>query len=134
MVAKVGDLQGQLYRHDGSIEMEAMSQEDAKSRLTDARENEFTPRTDIFAIGTLLYHLWHGHPPFPELDIHTYHDLIEARFRRRQYPADLTQDLGIDIIIGKCWDSGYERADEILDDMCDLKIKDVPSTLAVECL
>ena len=32
MVAKVGDLQGQLYRHDGSIEMEAMSQENSKSR------------------------------------------------------------------------------------------------------
>ncbi|EME39077.1 hypothetical protein DOTSEDRAFT_181195 [Dothistroma septosporum NZE10] len=125
MIAKVGDLQGQLYRDDGSIEIETMSQEDAKSRHPDAGEHEFTPRTDIFAIGTLLYHLWHGRPPFPELDIHSHHDLIEARFRERKYPADLSEELGIDIIIGRCWSSEYEQAEEILDDMCDLITKEV---------
>jgi serine/threonine protein kinase len=115
--AKVGDLQGQLYRDDGSIEMEAMSQEDAKSRCPNAGEDEFTPRTDIFAVGTLLYHLWHGHPPFPELDTYAHHDLIQARFRERQYPADMSLESGIDIIIGKCWGSQYERVDEIIYEM-----------------
>lgn len=128
MVAKVGDLQGQLYRDDGSIEMEAMSQEDAKSRHPDAGEDEFTPRTDIFAVGTLLYHLWHGHPPFADLDVFVHHDSIEARFRQREYPADLSLRSGIDIIIAKCWGSEYERADEILDDMRALGIDEVPST------
>jgi hypothetical protein len=120
MVAKVGDLQGQLYRDDGSIEWETMSQEDPKSRHPDAGEDEFTPRTDIFALGTLLYHLWHGHEPFPELDRHKHHDLIGARFRERKYPADLCRESGIGIIICKRWGSEYERADEILDDMCSL--------------
>jgi hypothetical protein len=127
--AKIGDLQGQLYRDDGSIEMETMAQEDAKSRYPHAGEDEFTPRTDIFALA-LLYHLWHGHPPFPELDIHAHHDLIEMRFRERQYPADLDEGLGIDAVIGKCWDSKYARADEILDDMRDLGAKEVPSSSA----
>ncbi|KAK4614147.1 hypothetical protein CLAFUW4_08727 [Fulvia fulva] len=125
-IAKVGDLQGQLYRDDGSIEIETMSQEDAKSRHPDAGEDEFTPRTDIFALGTLLYQLWHGHPPFPELDIYAHYDLIEARFRKRQYPVDLSRESGIDIIIGKCWESEYERAEEILNDMYKLGSKEVP--------
>jgi serine/threonine protein kinase len=117
--AKIGDLQGQLYRDDGSIELETMAQEDAKSRHPHAGEDDSTARTDIFALGTLLYHLWHGHPPFPELDIHAHHDLIATRFRERQHPADLGET-GIDTFIGKCWDSKYARADEILDDMRDL--------------
>jgi serine/threonine protein kinase len=120
--AKIGDLQ------DGSVEMETMAQEGAKSRHPRVGEDEFTARTDIFALGTLLYHLWHGHPPFPELDIHAHHDLIETRIRERQYPADLDECSGIDAVIGKCWDSKYERAEEILDDMRDFGAKEVPST------
>lgn len=128
LFAKVGDLQGQLYRDDGSVEMETMSQEDAKSRHPDAGNDEFTPRTDIFAFGTLLYHLHHGHPPFPELNAHDHSELIQARFRERRYPTNLSQESTIDIIIGKCWDSEYKRADEILDDFLALGIKEMPST------
>jgi hypothetical protein len=125
LVAKVGDLQGQLYRADGSIEWETMSEESPKSRHPDADEDEFTPRTDIFALGTLLYHLWHGHEPFPELDRNKHLDLIGARFRGREYPADLNRESGIGVIICKCWDSEYERADEILEDMCKFGAEEV---------
>jgi hypothetical protein len=119
MVAKVGDLQGQLFRQDGSIEMETMSQENPKSRHPHVGEDEFSRETDIFALGTLLYHLWHGHPPFPELEEHD--DRIQARYRRGQYPVDLSQSTGIDTIIGKCWASRYIHASEILDDMDNLR-------------
>lgn len=123
LVAKVGDLQGQLYGEDGSVEMETMAQEDAKSRHPLAGEDEFTTRTDIFALGTLLYHLWHEHPPFPELDIFKDHDLIEARFRRKHYPADLSPNLRIDDIIRKCWDSWYGSADEVLHGLCRIVVE-----------
>lgn len=117
MVAKIGDLQGQLYRHDGSVELETMSQEHPKSRHPLAGDDEFSPRTDIFSLGTLLYHMWHGHPPFPELDEHTHADEIKAKFSRREYPSDIDQSTGIDKIIVKCWTSTYENASELLDDM-----------------
>jgi serine/threonine protein kinase len=120
MVAKVGDLQGQLFRHDGSIEMETMSQENAKSRHPCAGDDEFSWRTDIFALGTLLYHLWHGHPPFPELDEHGDQDLIQAKYQMRQYPIDVTHATGIDAIIGKCWASKYRHISDVLDDMDNL--------------
>jgi serine/threonine protein kinase len=47
MTAKIGDLQGQLYWPDGTIQMSTMSQENAKSRHPDAGEDEFSRRTDI---------------------------------------------------------------------------------------
>lgn len=117
MVAKVGDLQGQLCRHDGSIEMEAMSQENSESRHPFAGEDEFSERTDIFALGTLLYHLWHGHPPFEELDEYRQEEVIQGRYRAGQYPIDVEHPAGIDTLIGKCWTSRYGDMSEVLDDM-----------------
>jgi serine/threonine protein kinase len=116
MTAKIGDFQGQLYRPDGSIELETMSQETPKSRHPDAGDDEFSYRTDIFALGTLVYQLWHGDLPFPELHEHGHDDLIEARYRERDYPFDPEHATGIDIIIGRCWSSTYKHASEILDD------------------
>lgn len=117
VVAKVGDLQGQLYRPDGSIEMETMSQENAKSRHPFAGEDEFSVSTDIFALGTLLYRMWHGHAPFPELEEVRAGELIQERYRKAQYPIDVEHATGVDALIGKCWTSRYGEMSEVLDDM-----------------
>jgi serine/threonine protein kinase len=116
MTAKIGDLQGQLHRPDGSIEMETMSQESPKSRHPDAGDDEFSYRTDIFALGTLLYQLWHGDLPFPELHEYEHDDLIKAKYRERDYPFDPEHTTGIDIIIANCWSSKYRHASQILND------------------
>lgn len=133
MVAKVGDLQGQLSRHDGTIELETESEENSRSRHPHAGPDEFSWRTDIFALGTLLYHLWHGHPPFPELDEFTHQDLIKERYRTGQYPVDMSQASSIDNIIRKCWASRYERTSDVLDDMENLSGRDVKGK-DVRCL
>jgi serine/threonine protein kinase len=103
MIAKIGDIQGQLYWPDGTIRMPTMSQENAKSRHPDAGEDEFSQKTDIFALGTLLYHLHHGHPPFPDLNEQTEEELIQAKFHRGEYPVDVQRATGIYKIILKCW-------------------------------
>ncbi|KAK6435140.1 hypothetical protein LTR95_008678 [Oleoguttula sp. CCFEE 5521] len=102
--AKVGDLQSQLYRPDGGIEMPTMSQENAKSRHPWAGE-EFSVKSDIFALGTLLYHLWHGEAPFPDLEEQTQEDEVQARYRNGERPIDVVSAMGMDGIIAKCWTS-----------------------------
>jgi hypothetical protein len=129
MVAKVGDLQGQLYRPDGSIEMETMSQENADSRHPFAGEDEFSKRTDIFALGTLLYHLWHGHAIFPDLEEPKDQDVIQERYRTGQYPIDVENATGVDALVGKCWTSRYGDMSEILNDIESLDQQEVQATL-----
>lgn len=128
MIAKIGDIQGQLSRDDGSIELESMFSENAKSRHPFAGEDEFSLRTDIFALGTLLYHLWHGHEPFPDLHEHFQSDLVQARYRAGQYPFDPSQATDVDIIIGKCWNSSYKHVNEILLDMDHLDVNGAAHT------
>ncbi|KAK5150127.1 hypothetical protein LTS14_010390 [Recurvomyces mirabilis] len=99
--ARIGDIQGQLYRFDGSIELPTMSQENAKSRHPFAGEDEFSS-------------------PFPDLDEHTDGDVIQEKYRAGDYPIIFTEAIGMDKIINKCWNSKYDSANQILDDMVEL--------------
>lgn len=120
-VAKVGDLQGQLYGSDGTtVKFASFTNENSQSRHPYAGEDEFSPRTDIFALGTLLYCLWHGQLPFPELDEFYQEEEIQARYRRGEFPLVLLQSTGIDRIICNCWHSVYEQMIEVLRDMEEL--------------
>ncbi|KAK5722300.1 hypothetical protein LTR15_005529 [Elasticomyces elasticus] len=117
-VAKVGDLQGQLYGSDGTtVKFPSFTNENSQSRHPHAGEDEFSPRTDIFALGTLLYCLWHGHLPFPELNEFYDEEEIQARYRRGEFPLALEEATDIDKIICKCWRSEYNQMIEVLEDI-----------------
>lgn len=123
-VAKVGDLQGQLYSPGGTtVELTSFTNENSQSRHPHAGEDEFSPRTDIFALGTLLYCLWHGQLPFPELNEFYQEEEIQARYRRGEYPLALAEATNIDKIICKCWHSQYNQIVEVLKDMEDLSLR-----------
>lgn len=117
-VAKVGDLQGQLYGPDGmTVELASFTNENSQSRHPFAGEDEFSPRTDIFALGTLLYCLWHEHLPFPELNEVYQEEEIQARYRRGEYPLAIAEATDMNKIICKCWHSEYDRMSEVLTDL-----------------
>jgi hypothetical protein len=86
--------------------------------------DEFSYRTDIFALETLLYHLWHGEAPFPDLDEYDQKGLIQAKFRKEEYPVDVQQATSICKIVLKCWTSAYKDVNEILADMATIHERD----------
>jgi hypothetical protein len=94
-----------------------MSQETADSRHSFAGEDEFSKRTDIFALGTLLCHLWHGHAIFLDLEEPKDQKLIQERFRTGNYPVDVENATGVDALNGECWTSRYGYMSEVLNDM-----------------
>ncbi|PPJ58989.1 hypothetical protein CBER1_11242 [Cercospora berteroae] len=117
-VAKVGDLQGQLYRPDRTtIEIPSFGCENSKSRHPHADEDEFSPRTDIFALGSLLYHLWYEQLPFPDLHELYDEDEIQARYRRGEFPIARAEATGMNEIVCKCWHSEYTQVFEVLGDL-----------------
>ncbi|EME38565.1 hypothetical protein DOTSEDRAFT_75919 [Dothistroma septosporum NZE10] len=116
-IAKIGDMQGQLYRPDGTIDLPTMSQENAKSRHPEAGDDEFSVKTDIFALGTLLYELWHEAAPFPDLNEQTQEEEIKVRYANGEWPVNVARADPIDMIILRCWTSAYNDVNEILADM-----------------
>ncbi|CAE7204963.1 hypothetical protein PTNB73_07011 [Pyrenophora teres f. teres] len=78
-------------------------------------------KTDIFALGSTIYHIVTGHRPFPELD--TIDDEAEFlhRYKDGRFPP-LEAELG-GKVIRKCWEGGYNSATEIVDDLVSLEAR-----------
>jgi serine/threonine protein kinase len=121
--AKIGDLQGQLNDSDGNVMIAATAENNAKSRLPGpGPDDDFSTQTDVFAFGTLLYHVWYGYPPYPELDAFRDGDEVQARYRRGEFPVDAhaAAAVGMERVIWRCWTSTYASASEVLEDIISL--------------
>lgn len=118
--AKIGDLQGQLNDSEGNVKIPATAENNARSRLPGpGPDDDLSTQMDIFAFGTLLYHVWYGHPPYPELDAVRDEFEIEGRYSRGEFPVDMHAG-GVEKIIWRCWNSTYTSATEILEDISSL--------------
>ena len=65
--------------------------------------------TDIFAIGSLIYEIVTGKPPYDELE----DDDVEKLFKRAEFPS--TVDVYLGGIIRGCWIGEYETVKQVLD-------------------
>ncbi|KAL5323491.1 hypothetical protein ACEPPN_008028 [Leptodophora sp. 'Broadleaf-Isolate-01'] len=109
------DFQGRLLHPDGTIHLNGDSAEGVKSSMPRSDPNDANWKTDIFALGSAIYFIMKGHPPFPELD--SWKDELEivSRFRNRQFPP-LDEVPGGDVV-KKCWTGEYESADKVVHDL-----------------
>ncbi|MCJ1478789.1 hypothetical protein MMC13_007473 [Lambiella insularis] len=100
---------GKLLHPDGTIRLDGESAEDTKSSMPRLDPNNANQKTDIFALGSAIYFIIEGHPPFPELDSRK--DMLEivSRFKSYQFPA-----LDEELVVQKCWAGKYESADEVV--------------------
>ncbi|KAK0103178.1 hypothetical protein ONS95_014975 [Cadophora gregata] len=113
---KLCDFQGRLLGSNGQILSDGGSSENPKFFMP---RDDPTPAdfiTDIFALGSTIFHIFQGHAPFPELDSFSDEDEIATKFSSGQYPApDCTS---IREVLHNCWSAKYSSADEVL---CDLQ-------------
>ena len=109
------DFQGRLLHPDGTIHLNGDSTEGVKSSMPRSDPNDANWKTDIFALGSAIYFMMKGHPPFPELN--PWKDKLEivSRFMTGQFSA-LDEVPGGDVV-KKCWAGEYESADEVVHDL-----------------
>lgn len=111
---KFCDLEGQLSSQDGTVAISSIVREDAKSHWPGAGEEEHSIATDLFALGTTIYHILYGHEPFPDLDAYDDEEEIQRRFRQLEFPDLPATALGK--VIRKCWSGRYVKVDQALYD------------------
>lgn len=74
-----------------------------------------SPQVDIFALGSTLYEIWTGKPPFYWLE--SWDPEITESFKRSEFPE--TKSLGpIGDVIRGCWQGRFASADDVLKGKC----------------
>lgn len=112
---KLSDFQGRLQHPDGTVFIDGGAAESTMSSMPRLDRNYCDYKTDFFALGTAIYQMMKGHPPFTDLDPVDDEDEIQRRFKDGELPA-LGDNWGGDVI-WKCWAGGYESATEVVRDL-----------------
>ena len=111
---KLCDFQGRLGGPDGQV-LDGRSCENPKYFMPRDDSMHADTMTDIFALGSTIYHILEGHEPFPELDSVEDEVEITARLVAGRYP-DLKSENLREVIL-KCWGAKYISANEVLSDV-----------------
>jgi serine/threonine protein kinase len=111
---KLADFQGQHFSVDGEILLDALSLESTRAYLPRQPADHASVRTDLFALGCVIYFIMMGQEVFPDLEKSTDEDEIERRFREGDFPPDLHVCTAI---TAKCWKQLYSSARQVVTDL-----------------
>ncbi|KAK4866871.1 hypothetical protein LT330_008034 [Penicillium expansum] len=107
----LADFQGLVISsEDGRTLLDGLTRECAKSYMPRQHLYSASYRTDLFAVGSAMYHLIAGHEVFPELDSFDDEKIINARFINGEFPNN---DYVASHIVERCWRGQYASAAEI---------------------
>ena len=114
---KMADLQGRFVGPDGRADPTDTVGEGTKSWMPRSNPMHADRKTDIFALGSAIYHIMEGHEVYPELDAMDDDDeqLIEEKFSTGNFPK--LECSWMNSIIHKCWSGEYDSADLLLRDL-----------------
>lgn len=83
-----------------------------ETRYDHPSTSNVTVRSEIFALGSMIYETLTGHPPYKDLS----EAAVEDAYAREEYP-DLSSISIFEDVITKCWSREYASADELLLDV-----------------
>ncbi|KAJ5121088.1 uncharacterized protein N7515_009049 [Penicillium bovifimosum] len=112
------DFQGLLCSSSGDIMLDGLSRAPAKSSMPRNDFHYSDARTDIFALGSAMYHIIVGNEVFPELD--NFDDQVEIteKFRNGMFP--MGNYIGSNIV-EKCWRGEYWCAAMVSSDIAEIQ-------------
>ncbi|KAJ5782100.1 hypothetical protein N7457_003874 [Penicillium paradoxum] len=113
----LADFQGLLVASNGKVLLDGLSREPSKSFMP-RRHNTADVHTDLFAVGSAIYHLVVGHDVFPELDSVEDEAEIGNRFKNGVFPPD---DYVAGHIVERCWRGLYSCAAEVSTDISEVQ-------------
>jgi serine/threonine protein kinase len=112
---KLCDFQGRLLGPNGTVVCDGGASENAESFKPRQDKDSADVKTDIFALGSTIYHIVTGHRAFPQLDTIDDEAEIQSRYREGRFPH-LEAKVG-GVVVQSCWKGRYSSASEVADDL-----------------
>ena len=116
----LADFQGLLLSSVNDMPLlDGMTRECSKAYMPREHLHIVNVQTDLFAVGSAIYHIITGHEVFPELDSFNDEGVITSRFINGEFPNN---DYVASHIVEKCWRGQYSSAAEISDDIAAVQV------------
>lgn len=117
---KLCDFQGRLLGPNGEVLLSGGASENAESFMPRDDREIADVKTDMFALGSTIYHIVTGQRPFPQYDTIDDETKFGELYLKGQFPL-LEARLGGDVV-RNCWRGKYTSASEVVKDLDLLEI------------